>query len=500
MNTPIKFNSLSLSSSSSINSTPTLHQFFYSPRLYHHHHQFLGRNRLLVTPATRISCSIRRHLRRRRNNQHGRYTYTQTNTRTRTHTKPSPSDESFQMVIDIEQFSNKAPISVKRLLDSSELKLNEFIKSGNEALKDLQTLVTIDANQKVVVSCSRSTVRYVGNLVLWGLIIVVTFTVLVKLGLGFRNKLGFGYSGGGGAVVTRRDRSLGGREVVVSNNKQQQNIRKNEIRVPTNPLSLDDLGNVVGVSKGMSRNRVRRKEEKLPNWWPVSLPPPIVTDDNQEYQKLANRLIRAIIDYRMAGKDIMVDEIVQLRRICRTSGVRVSIEPTNARDSLYRASVNYVLDICVSFASQSGHVELDGEGAREFVVGLADNIGLDNIRAARIVAAAVAARTRSWLLQAWALEMQGKHSEGLAELSKLCLIHQIFPPEECSPEMEMVARGLEKNLNVEQREHLIKMLAGVCSEESYRSAAEALGLVFYPLPFFLNYFLQNLHLSALHLH
>lgn len=54
-----------------------------------------------------------------------------------------------------------------------------------------------------------------------------------------------------------------------------------------------------------------------------------------------------------------------------------------------------------SFASQSGHVELDGEGAREFIVGLADNIGLDNIRAARIVAAAVAARTRSWLLQAW---------------------------------------------------------------------------------------------------
>lgn len=54
-----------------------------------------------------------------------------------------------------------------------------------------------------------------------------------------------------------------------------------------------------------------------------------------------------------------------------------------------------------SFASQSGLVELDGESAQEFIAGLADNIGLVNIRAARIVAAAVAARTRSWLLQAW---------------------------------------------------------------------------------------------------
>ncbi|KAL5851130.1 hypothetical protein ACOSQ3_006248 [Xanthoceras sorbifolium] len=45
------------------------------------------------------------------------------------------------------------------------------------------------------------------------------------------------------------------------------------------------------------------------------------------------------------------------------------------------------------------------------------------------------------------------------------------------PEMEMVARGLEKLLKVEQREFLMNMLVGVCSEESHRSAAEALGLI-----------------------
>jgi len=36
----------------------------------------------------------------------------------------------------------------------------------------------------------------------------------------------------------------------------------------------------------------------------------------------------------------------QLRQLCRTSGVQVSIEPTNIRDTLYRASVNFVLNVC----------------------------------------------------------------------------------------------------------------------------------------------------------
>lgn len=54
-----------------------------------------------------------------------------------------------------------------------------------------------------------------------------------------------------------------------------------------------------------------------------------------------------------------------------------------------------------SMPRQSTFVQIDGEDARGFIAGLADNIGLDKIRAARMVAAAVAARTRSWLLQAW---------------------------------------------------------------------------------------------------
>ena len=45
------------------------------------------------------------------------------------------------------------------------------------------------------------------------------------------------------------------------------------------------------------------------------------------------------------------------------------------------------------------------------------------------------------------------------------------------PEMEMVARSLEKHLKLEQREFLMNLLTGVCGKESKTTLAEALGLV-----------------------
>ena len=48
-------------------------------------------------------------------------------------------------------------------------------------------------------------------------------------------------------------------------------------------------------------------------------------------------------------------------------------------------------------------VQIYGEDARKFVAGLAENIGLENICAAIIVSAAVAARTRSRFLQVWVI-------------------------------------------------------------------------------------------------
>ncbi|XP_038712147.1 uncharacterized protein LOC120006252 isoform X1 [Tripterygium wilfordii] len=359
------------------------------------------------------------------------------------------SNNNLKLVLDIDRIS---------ALSSREYQ--QYLSSARDACQDLLSLVTIDsANRRVVVSCRRSTLLFAGHMLVIGFALLLGIRVLSKLVLGFKGRFVFGSRRDD--VVVRRDRSLGGKEVVVA---------ARSIRETREDGMMDNFG-------ALKKNIQVRSQEKLPKWWPVRVVIPAMVADKEEYQREANKLIRAIMDCRTSGKDIMEDDIIQLRRICRISGVRVSIDTTNSCYTLYRTSVNFVLNVCSRASSYRNSVVIDGEDVRQFIAGLAENIGLENTRAARMVSASVAARTRSCFLQAWALELQGRHSEAMAEVSKICIILRTFPPEESSPEMELVARGLEKQLKVEQREFLMNMIVGVCGEESHRSAAEALGLM-----------------------
>ncbi|XP_077252097.1 phosphoribosylformylglycinamidine synthase [Tasmannia lanceolata] len=421
-----------------------------------------------LTSASPAFCYFhgQKHQRRRYQNPKNRSNLEISSSLRRKNTKmgnpKSSSDQRLEMVIDLDDVTNRASASLKRFFTLSEAKFHRFISSGSETLTDLQTLVTFDRQGRMIVGCRYSSLQFLANFAVWSFVFVYFVRFLVKLGLG----LGYGMGFGNWDLVRRRDRSLAGREVVVGRKKDFR-----DFRVSVNPLSD---GNDTKVRN--SDFRVS-KQEALPRWWPDLVPSPGLTVGKEDLQREANKLIRAIMDNRMSGKDLTEDDIIQLRQICKTSGARVFIETANARDSFYRASVDFVLNSCCSITGYATLIKIDGEEAPDFIAGLADNIGLDNIRAARIVCAAVAARTRSRFLQAWALEIQGKRSEALDELLKICLIHQTFPPEENSPEMEMVARGLQKHLTIERREHLLKLFGGVCGAGSQRSAAEALGLM-----------------------
>ncbi|KAF8017002.1 hypothetical protein BT93_H2259 [Corymbia citriodora subsp. variegata] len=454
---------------------------------------------LFLSPSSSLSCSVLIH-RRRHHHPPGRRRWPP---RLRTHPIPPPSpprlfsvscskkprrhlrrrrrhvlpaaDASDAMspglIASDERGVVELTIDFTSLSARAKSSFGSLVSAGRDAYEDLSTLVALDDNNKMVISCRRSTIQFVGSVVALSFVVVFALKVVVQLVLGIRSRFGYKRNE---AVVVRRDRSLGGREVVVGTRKETD-----VSRVLDNPLSPALRGTVDRSPQRRRRDITPRLEENLPEWWPASTASSAVDSevDKEYYQREANRLVREIVDNRLRGKDIMIADIVQLRRICRTSGIRVSFGTENTRDSFYRVSVDFVLNMCNHSSGRSISLEIDGEGPRQFLAGLAGNIGLENIRAARIVSAAVAARTRSGFLQAWALEMQGEHSEALAHLSSICVLHQIFPPREFSPEMEMVALGLGKQLKPEQREYLLNMLVGVCGEERPKSLVEALGLV-----------------------
>ncbi|XP_021895579.1 uncharacterized protein LOC110812938 isoform X8 [Carica papaya] len=262
---------------------------------------------------------------------------------------PSSDAQNLSLVLDLNQVTAVA-----------SSRFHQFLDLGREAYLDLQSLITIDDNRRIVVSCRRKTMQFVGSLVVLGFLFVFAIRILVKICSAFRR--GFESKPN---VVVRRDRSLGGREVIVGIKKNDQ-----EFRSSRNPVSLGQV-----FERRPTSYRVRVKE-KLPKWWPESVATWTSVVNKEDYQKEANRLIRVIMDNRTGGKDIMEDDIIQeletgkmvgyatlqdgsmcqrrLRRVCRIAGVGVTIDPINTRDSFYRTSVEFVLNVCSR--NSAGHL------------------------------------------------------------------------------------------------------------------------------------------------
>ncbi|KAL5232409.1 hypothetical protein ABZP36_031185 [Zizania latifolia] len=349
-----------------------------------------------------------------------------------------------------------------RLQRRVELRLQRLAAEADEAYRDLSSAVRVVGGDRVILTFRRSSLRFAAAALLWSLALSAAAWALLGLALRAWQWLGLGRGWWGGveaaAVVRRRDRSLGGKEVVVA-------------------VSSPVAAPVSRVPEPVREVRRREPQARVPEWWP-ELGTEVVDQGPgmEKWASLVDRLVRAIIDNRIMGRDYKYDDAIQLRQLCKISGVKVSFDMENACDSFYRAAINFVLDDCSRAAHDIGATQINGENPRFFLAGLAGNIGLDKFRAATLICASVAARTRSCFLQCWALEIQGKRSEALDELLKIYRIHNIFPPEENSAEMEMVAGGLKKNLQVSERVHLLTLYRSICTNGNLRTAAEALGL------------------------
>ncbi|GER41653.1 NADH-quinone oxidoreductase subunit D [Striga asiatica] len=309
---------------------------------------------------------------------------------------PIPTPAIFKLSDEGLQITLRTP---NHSLQQVETRLNKFLDYGRETLDDLKTILTVNGdNGGVVISCRRSTVEFLIALFLTSLVAAVALRGLFKA-----------RKSSGEVLIYKRDRSLGGREVVVG---------KSEMSWPTSkstPLSSNDVYSNYWKRKNRTKTLAKRRKEELPQWWPRTVNwGPQETTDKEDYQRIVNQLIR---------EALILEALIE------------------------------------SISNDATSIQINGEDIREFIAGLADNVGLESTHAARM-----------------ALEVQNKHAQALAELFKVCLIHRVFPPEENSPEMEMVARGLDKSLSLEQREHILKSFITICGEDIGQSVMEALGL------------------------
>lgn len=156
----------------------------------------------------------------------------------------------------------------------------------------MKTLVSLDENNRVVLSCQKSTLQFAGTVLLSGFLLISSIRVLFKLVLGFKRKFGAGKNPN---FVVRRDRSLGGKEVIVAVDDQQREESKRPKRL-ANPVEISGLVDGLGFERGDWRRYRVGSQQKLPKWWPDSgsFSGRVVGPDQEEYQREANRLIRGL--------------------------------------------------------------------------------------------------------------------------------------------------------------------------------------------------------------
>eukprot|EP00850_Spirogloea_muscicola_P011136 SM000068S20568 [mRNA] locus=s68:195539:199046:+ [translate_table: standard] len=376
---------------------------------------------------------------------------------------------------------------------------------------------------RYVLRLRHDTLRGAGRLLAYGILL----SALLKLLLATARRHRWGWAEGEALFAPGivRDRSLGGRMVPVPRGRWQPwdslpwRASKRTTKSTTRTQGVGPLDSVEssrsekdlrrtggGVASKVSRPTPSRKMAALPAWWPpLDASSPLPTSVSEDRRRSAQTLLQTMLDRRVAGQDFEDEDIVKLQELCRDSRVQVTFEAENAKEALFRAATQvafkYVPQHSLEGApSQStavatptkaavdsaatgmcGHrgsllAGLDRAGCPAFLASLSKGISIEAHKAATMVNAAVAARTRSSLMQAWALFKQNRLEEAVDELQVLAFIHKTFPLDTRSAEIEMVARGLESRVTAAERRELLWMYANAGGQATKELAASALGV------------------------
>ena len=332
---------------------------------------------------------------------------------------------------------------------------------------------------------------WIGGLLGWGALFAAAWAITKVFGLGggVRNASGTfrlpSFGGGGGRRKRPKgsgpgrwvtDRSLGGREVWVEDKYAVgRGARGNAL--------AEDLAYVDPLRSEAAAKAKAKEEEKAakaaaaasemvePEWWRRPSPgycPPAQRDHRL---RLAKARLATLSSKRVSGIGYTAADLADLRDACASANASVAefVKPSSAATGIFKAAVEFALDACAQ-RSAAGTV---GE-PRTFLSGLSDDVGVKPGKAGRLVAAAVAARLRSDLLQAAAQKRQGEEGQAMFTLDGAIGVLSTFPPAENSAELEMVAAGLKPRLNEGERTWLSETFRNIGGGNVANAVDEAL--------------------------
>ena len=331
---------------------------------------------------------------------------------------------------------------------------------------------------------------WLGGLLGWGALFAAAWAITKVFGLGGGGRVsGSGafrlpsFGGGGrrkrpkgsgpGRWVT--DRSLGGREVWVEDIYSGRGARGNALAEDlayVDPLRSEAAAKAKAKEAEKAAKAAAAASEMVePEWWRRPSPgycPPAQRDHRL---RLAKARLATLSSKRVGGIEYTAADIADLRDACASANASVAefVRPSSAATGIFKAAVEFALDACAQ-RSAAGTV---GE-PRTFLSGISDDVGVKPGRAGRLVAAAVAARLRSDLLQAAAQKRQGEEGQAMFTLDGAIGVLSTFPPAENSAELEMVAAGLKPRLNEGERTWLSETFRNIGGGNVANAVDEAL--------------------------
>mmetsp|Transcript_22437 Transcript_22437/g.42735 ORF Transcript_22437/g.42735 Transcript_22437/m.42735 type:complete len:553 (-) Transcript_22437:262-1920(-) len=294
-----------------------------------------------------------------------------------------------------------------------------------------------------------------------------------------------------------KDRSLGGKEIFIWDEVEEarpaaagaaRQWRKTAHPPPrtaragmASPLDDEDARSerAQAAKQRESQRQLARKprdstatEDELavaPDWWETQ-PPSYVPESQKEYrQKQSQMMLKKVLDKRLQGMDIDEFDLLELRQSCQDNNARLSIPQASIRDSLYRAAVEVVLKV----ASQ-GTTVIGTTSPRRFICGLANDLGVPQHKATKMLRAGQAAKARGLLLSTTASVRSGDTVGAMTTMRELVLMMSPFPPQPNSPEMDMVGSGLIGITSEKERATLLDLFGHAGGDELHHVGEEIL--------------------------